>query len=723
MKKIFISISAFVVILSNSQQKKETLMKEFEKQRIEKDKKFDSYFGKQIRNEKSKNPLDRILQDFREQKRSLAGFTPSGIPLFYSSNDHRQSINSNADFIQSGQITGLAGSFNGENIDITVFDGGRILATHPFFNNIANRITNREIADSVSYSSHSTAVAGFIGSRPYNYTGTFTNSAGIVLATFTNLNLQGVARNSTMNSYSFDDTTLPGNTTRSNVFQKILIAAPNLSNHSYGIPQGWRQDEATGIWIWSGTFTSPATATSLEGTYQAEDRDYDKIIYSNPSYIIVKSSGNTFGDRPEAGDDKIYPNINFNPALPVGPGNYRWVEFTETDTFPPQNCSNGYDCIGAGSLAKNIIVVGANDVITANEGRYSTAANVVHSEYSSAGPRDDGGIKPDITATGTNVVSAATNALEQAGISYGSGTSYSAPTVTGIIGLWTQINRQLFNNASLNAASAKNLMIHSALEAGNMGPDPWYGWGLINAQKGAELLVGKSNHTVIFDDLVLTNGIPNTLNVSASGNEPLKVTIVWTDPAFTNLPATDLAGYNVRASRLINDLDLRITDTSNNTTYMPWKLDANNPMTPATTGDNTVDNVEQIIINTPTAGRQYRIEVSNKGNLVNDLGTAASQGYSIIVTGHNEVLATQESKAGSLSSLSIAPTVTKDVTNLLKAPKKSTFTVYDMTGKKLHSGTVSNEKETIDLSTYTKGIYIIEVKTDKDIITKKVIKE
>ncbi|MFP3577937.1 S8 family serine peptidase, partial [Brevibacillus sp. SIMBA_040] len=64
--------------------------------------------------------------------------------------------------------------------------------------------------------------------------------------------------------------------------------------------------------------------------------------------------------------------------------------------------------IGPGSLAKNIIVVGATDIITANSGRYVTSADVVHSDYSSAGPRDDGGIKPDISAVGTNVGSGST---------------------------------------------------------------------------------------------------------------------------------------------------------------------------------------------------------------------------------------------------------------------------------------------------------------------------
>ncbi|MFP3835880.1 S8 family serine peptidase, partial [Chryseobacterium sp. SIMBA_028] len=88
-------------------------------------------------------------------------------------------------------------------------------------------------------------------------------------------------------------------------------------------------------------------------------------------------------------------------------------------------------------------------------------------------PRDDGGIKPDISAVGTNVGSGSTaeNTTGSQSLTVGSGTSYSAPVVTGVIGLWTQINKQLFSNAELNAASAKTLMIHSAAEAGNIGPD------------------------------------------------------------------------------------------------------------------------------------------------------------------------------------------------------------------------------------------------------------
>lgn len=76
--------------------------------------------------------------------------------------------------------------------------------------------------------------------------------------------------------------------------------------------------------------------------------------------------------------------------------------------IPARNCNTGYDCIGTGSLAKNIIVVGATDILTAASKRYSNASSIIKSSYSSAGPRDNGGIKPDITTVGTNLGHAST---------------------------------------------------------------------------------------------------------------------------------------------------------------------------------------------------------------------------------------------------------------------------------------------------------------------------
>ncbi|MDN3694094.1 S8 family peptidase [Chryseobacterium tructae] len=718
MKKIFISISILTISLAGAQKKNESLKREFEKQRSEDVRKFEAYVAKNF----GSNRNQEASKEIEEQRASLAGFTDGNKPYFYTIHDLDQVKNSNSDFLQGGNITGLTGSFNGENIKFTIFDGStvsstaRVFAAHVLFDNATNRITNKEDS-TLDYGNHATAVASFIGAKNHPFTLTFTNGST------RQVNFRGIAPNCTIDAYSFGTTTLPGETASSNVFQKILKAAPNISNHSYGINAGWdiQQINNENAWVWKGSFTPSATSYDMQGSYVINDRLYDLLVYSDPSYIIVKSAGNSFGmgspnySTSAASFKKYYKNASGN-----------WTEFAATDTPAPSNCAQGYDCISPGSVAKNIISVAATDRITTNDARYTTSSDVVHSSYSSAGPRDDGGIKPDITAVGTDVASASTDNNSTGGskASVGSGTSYSAPIVTGIIGLWTQINKQLFAGSLLNAASAKTLTIHSALEAGNIGPDPQFGWGFINAKKGAELLVGKSNNTVIFNDETLTSGTPNRKTVIASGSEPLKVTISWVDPEYSNVDNdTPLATlYNNRVSKLVNDLDLRITDITTNTVYLPWKLDPTNPMT-ATKGDNTVDNVEQVIVDAPVAGRTYKIEITNKGTLKNSDAENAPQNYSVIVTGYSEVLGTKESKAGILNSLSVAPSVTKDVTNILKAPIKSTFSVYDMSGKKLRTGTINSDKESIDLSTYTKGIYIIEVKTDKDVISKKIIKE
>ncbi|MEI3791917.1 MULTISPECIES: S8 family peptidase [unclassified Chryseobacterium] len=704
MKKHLLLVSTLAITLISAQNN-EGLKREFEKQNKENSAKFDSYVSKHYGADKS----SETLKEIEELRSNLAGFTPNGKPFFYQKEDSRQVANANADNLNTaGGVVGLTNAYNGEGIKYTIFDGGRVYAAHLAFDNLAGRITNKEATTEI-YSAHATGVASFIGGKSINVSGGGLSG-----------NTRGVAINSTMDSYRFATTTLPGNTTPSTVFQKILAAQPNLSNHSYGTNQGWDVKTVNGAnaWVWPGVFESPSTSMDLQGTYFSQDQNYDQIVYNNPSYIIVKSSGNYFGYGPD------YPGTSAFPKYYTD-DNGAQVQFAATDTLPTTNCSNGADCIGPGSLAKNIIVVGATDVISTNNFKYTTASDVVHSDYSSAGPRDDGGIKPDISTTGTDVFSAATaeDTVGSTTYSYGSGTSYSAPVVTGVIGLWTQVNKELFSNQLLNAASAKTLMIHSASEAGNVGPDPWFGWGYINAKKGAELLVGKANNTVIFNNETLTSGTPNTKNVVASGTEPLKVTISWIDPEYV-IPAnlTWADAYNNRASRLVNDLDLRIIDTTNNTIYYPWKLNATSPMTPATKADNTVDNVEQVVIDNPVAGRTYRIEITNKGTLKNNAGANAPQNYSIIATGQTPaVLGTGEANA--LSGLAIAPTITKDIVNILKAPKKSTFVIYDLSGKKLQNGVINTEKESVDLSTYTKGIYIIEVRTDKDVISKKVIKE
>lgn len=709
MKKQLLLIHVLLLSLSNAQNNT-SLHNQFEKEKREDEKKLNSFIEKWKRYDESSN----LFPAYHEQKEILAGFFPDGRPYFYRRSDLDQVKNSNADFLQTGTIQGLSTSFNGETIKYTIFDGGRAFAGHILFNNMPNRVNNME-APTMNYSAHATGVTGFIGAKdlPHNFQ---LQNGGTH-----SVNFRGIAPNSTFDNYSFTTTVLPSNTSTSNVFQKILFAQPKISNHSYGTNPGWESVNAGGVtaYLWQ-SFYNAGTYYDLNGTYYTNDRSYDQIVYANPSYIIVKSAGNSYGDGPTdkpGNPPKFYLDSAGNP-----------VQFLPTDVIPPNNCNLGYDCIGSGSLAKNIIVVGATDIITANNGRYVSANDVVHSAYSSAGPRDDGGIKPDISTTGTNVAHASTdeNTVGSQSVAIGSGTSYSGPIVTGIIGLWMQINNQLFPSTELNAASAKSLMVHSASEAGNIGPDPLFGWGYINAKKGAELLVSKSNNSIIFKDEILNNAVVNKETVVASGSEPLKVTISWIDPAFTNIPTTYQNAHNNRNSILTNDLDLRIIDLVDNTTYFPWRLNANDPNLPATKADNTVDNIEQVVIESPVAGRSYRIEVSNKGSLVNDLGVSTVQNYSIIGTGFTtnttNNLGIDEFKTN-VEGIKIVPTLTKDFVNILNVPKKSQLNVYDLTGKLILKRKIDSNKTDLDLTIFPEGIYIVEVKTDKESFSKKVIKQ
>ena len=74
----------------------------------------------------------------------------------------------------------------------------------------------------------------------------------------------------------------------------------------------------------------------------------------------------------------------------------------------------------------------------------------------------------------------------------------------------------------------------------------------------------------------------------------------------------------------VNDLDLEIVHTG--TLIYPWLLDPNNPGNAATTGRDSINNVEQVVNNAPSSGL-YAIRV--RGYSIPD----ASQPYSLIITG------------------------------------------------------------------------------------------
>ncbi|MFN3372223.1 MAG: peptidase S8, partial [Chloroflexus sp.] len=88
----------------------------------------------------------------------------------------------------------------------------------------------------------------------------------------------------------------------------------------------------------------------------------------------------------------------------------------------------------------------------------------------------------------------------------------------------------------------------------------------------------------------ITNTEIKTYSINHAGGS-LKCTLAWDDVPAT-LPASQT---------LVNNLDLALI-APDNTMYSPWVLDKNNPANAATTGLNTVDTVEQVVVADAVAG-------------------------------------------------------------------------------------------------------------------------
>ncbi|NPD47124.1 GEVED domain-containing protein [Lentimicrobium sp. S6] len=357
-----------------------------------------------------------------------------------------------------------------------------------------------------------------------------------------------------------------------------------VSNHSYGYGRGWSWNGSS--WVWYGTTSISSQEDYLFGFYDTQARDWDIIAHNAPNYLIVKSAGNDRGDGPTNGS---YPQD--------GP----------------------YDCISHSGVSKNILTVGAVEDISSG---YSQVSDVVMSSFSSWGPCDDSRIKPDIVANGVGLYSADDD--NDSDYQSLSGTSMSSPSTTGsLLLLQEHYNNLKGGNNFMKAATLKALVIHTADEAGtNIGPDYQFGWGLMNTLTAAQTITEDQSLNVL-DELNLANGANYQRTVIAKGNEPIKVTIVWTDVAGT--PTSN--SLDPTTAMLVNDLDLRLSNGG--TTHYPWSLTASSPSAAATNnGENNRDNVEVVYIANPTADASYTITVDHDGTI-----SGGNQDFSIIISG------------------------------------------------------------------------------------------
>ncbi|MFT5250484.1 MAG: hypothetical protein ACI93P_002226 [bacterium] len=255
--------------------------------------------------------------------------------------------------------------------------------------------------------------------------------------------------------------------------------------------------------------------------------------------------------------------------------------------------SNNNDCgYGAGNQWGNITgghKQGKNVIATAN---VFFDGSLVSS--SSRGPAHDGRIKPDIAANGQNQNSTNENNTYQ---SFG-GTSGAAPGIAGVSAQLYEAYGDLNGGDLPPSALIKASLLNTANEAGNIGPDYKFGWGIVNALR-AGMLIEDSRY--LSDEV--SQGDTNTHSINVpSGTSQVRFMVYWSDPAAT--PGASPA--------LVNDLDLIVTDPSSGT-HEPWILDPTPNATtlnlPATLGPDHLNNVEQVLLNSPVSG-DYDIEIS-----------------------------------------------------------------------------------------------------------------
>ncbi len=378
-----------------------------------------------------------------------------------------------------------------------------------------------------------------------------------------------------------------------------------ISNHSYGSLSGWNFNDAKNRWEWYGL--DNANEDWKFGFYGPDAHDFDSICYKAPYLLPVRAAGNARGES--------------GPSI----GNAYWVYVGNTWVLSNARSASiysqtDYDLISPEACAKNILTVGAVTGLSID----GYGSNTI-TTFSSWGPTDDGRIKPDIVGVGYNIFS-----CSSAGASsyiYESGTSMASPQVAGSLVLLQEYYAQKNEGRIMRAATLKALAIHNADDMGNIGPDYIYGWGMLNMQKAANVITQNGTYSSIAENM-LKPSETQLLKVRASGKEPLRVTICWTDPVKSYNRVLEGLIDNIYR-QLVNDLDVRIqTDYQS---FYPWALNPDLPSNVATKADNVRDNVEQIYIETPIAGQEYTIQINHKSSLlpVNTKG----QAYSLIMSG------------------------------------------------------------------------------------------
>lgn len=307
---------------------------------------------------------------------------------------------------------------------------------------------------------------------------------------------------------------------------------------------------------------------------------------------------------------------------------------------------------GESKEAKNAMVIGAGEHVQRDaEGTLlSGGARLLNS---AKGPSDDGRVKPDLIAPGKEIVS--TLGIDLTAVR--SGTSVASAVAAGAANALQHYTSLRFPGHLLRASTLKALLLHSADDLGNPGPDYAYGWGYLNADAAAKVIRSQATapqRQIVTESLLRHPSDSQVFEFYLSAGAAAKFTLVWWD--LDGLPSSSDADRN---SDLAHDLNMRLVapDASVSLPWaMPYVLNGFNAAdldAPAVRGVNASDAVEQISLDPVPASGTYQLIIEASG-LFDD------QVFSLIATGMDAPLAAPPAPtidSAAVTTLTTDPTV------------------------------------------------------------------
>lgn len=332
------------------------------------------------------------------------------------------------------------------------------------------------------------------------------------------------------------------------------------------------------------------------GAYDPSARQADQFVHAHRDAVIVVAAGNEGRDASRDGITdgySIVPPATAKNVIAVGATeNYRpslsppWKYATYGAMFVPPGGTLEDSAFPVSPIFGDPMADAGISGLMASSGR---------------GPTLDGRLAPHIVAPGTWIASLRSGYSDASGWDSGEslppgymylgGTSMSAPQVSGAAALVRQAYAARGHQPS--AALVKATLIHAARdipgqygEAGAI-PNPNEGWGALDVE--AAVQAAEAQEYVDETRALVTGNVSSHHYIVSDASQPLRITLVWTDPAA--LPSV--------SKQLVNDLDLEVVDPDGrvyrgNALTGGWS-------TPIGTADR-LNNVEAVRIAAPQAG-------------------------------------------------------------------------------------------------------------------------